>query len=217
MYHQKLTDTQEDQLSLAAVHFLRSHYQEASWPLACFFAPIATQCWSCAHAGDGHLQAPAAGQPRRPGFERLCGHVLLQAGLLRCLARDPGGLPPGKLTAASRPSCLGPCLTLISIHRFLPWSAFIPSAGTWPRQSPRYQATRLIAFPLACAGLPRLVRGREPQGLQQLPPVQRQGRRSGAQGARRSGLGGGRLFCHTWFEPSLNVIQSPLSSPERHG
>ncbi|CAM9679713.1 unnamed protein product [Chrysoparadoxa australica] len=30
MYHQKLTDTTEDQLSLAAIHYLRSHFQEAT-------------------------------------------------------------------------------------------------------------------------------------------------------------------------------------------
>ncbi|CAM9246238.1 unnamed protein product [Ascophyllum nodosum] len=29
-YHQKLTDTNEDQLSLAAIHYLRSHFQEAT-------------------------------------------------------------------------------------------------------------------------------------------------------------------------------------------
>ena len=29
-YHQKLTDTKEDQLSLAAIHYLRSHFQEAT-------------------------------------------------------------------------------------------------------------------------------------------------------------------------------------------
>ena len=28
--HQELTDTQEDQLSLAANHYLRSHFQEAT-------------------------------------------------------------------------------------------------------------------------------------------------------------------------------------------
>jgi hypothetical protein len=28
LYHQRLTDTMEDQLSLAAIHFLRSHFQE---------------------------------------------------------------------------------------------------------------------------------------------------------------------------------------------
>lgn len=28
MYHSKLSDTQEDQLSLAAIHFMRAHYQE---------------------------------------------------------------------------------------------------------------------------------------------------------------------------------------------
>lgn len=28
-YHQKLQDTTEDQLSLASIHYLRSHYQEA--------------------------------------------------------------------------------------------------------------------------------------------------------------------------------------------
>lgn len=27
-YHQMLTDTSEDQLSLAAIHYLRSHFQE---------------------------------------------------------------------------------------------------------------------------------------------------------------------------------------------
>ena len=30
VYHQKLSDTKEDQLSLAAIHYLRSHYQEAT-------------------------------------------------------------------------------------------------------------------------------------------------------------------------------------------
>lgn len=30
VYHQKLTDTNEDQLSLAAIHYLRSHFQEVS-------------------------------------------------------------------------------------------------------------------------------------------------------------------------------------------
>jgi intraflagellar transport protein 56 len=30
MYHSKLSDTQEDQLSLAAIHFMRAHYQEVS-------------------------------------------------------------------------------------------------------------------------------------------------------------------------------------------
>lgn len=30
MRHQELTDTQEDQLSLAAMHYLRSHFQEAT-------------------------------------------------------------------------------------------------------------------------------------------------------------------------------------------
>ncbi|CAN0268995.1 unnamed protein product, partial [Ectocarpus sp. 13 AM-2016] len=29
-YHQKLSDTNEDQLSLAAIHYLRSHFQEAT-------------------------------------------------------------------------------------------------------------------------------------------------------------------------------------------
>lgn len=28
MHHQKLTDTQEDQLCLASIHYLRSHFQE---------------------------------------------------------------------------------------------------------------------------------------------------------------------------------------------
>jgi hypothetical protein len=36
MYHSKLSDTQEDQLSLAAIHFMRAHYQEVSGPcLSC--------------------------------------------------------------------------------------------------------------------------------------------------------------------------------------
>eukprot|EP00959_Pyramimonas_sp_CCMP1952_P341207 7147966-Pyramimonas_sp.AAC.1 len=30
MYHQQLTDSTEDQLSLAAIHYLRSHFQEAT-------------------------------------------------------------------------------------------------------------------------------------------------------------------------------------------
>lgn len=30
VYHQRLTDTNEDQLSLAAIHYLRSHFQEVS-------------------------------------------------------------------------------------------------------------------------------------------------------------------------------------------
>lgn len=30
IYHQKLTDSKEDQLSLAAIHYLRNHYQEAT-------------------------------------------------------------------------------------------------------------------------------------------------------------------------------------------
>ena len=30
VYHQKLTDTNEDQLSLAAIHYLRGHFQEAT-------------------------------------------------------------------------------------------------------------------------------------------------------------------------------------------
>merc|ERR1719486_1452092 len=30
VHHQKLTDTTEDQLSLAAIHYLRNHYQEAT-------------------------------------------------------------------------------------------------------------------------------------------------------------------------------------------
>jgi len=30
VYHQKLSDTKEDQLSLAAIHYLRNHYQEAT-------------------------------------------------------------------------------------------------------------------------------------------------------------------------------------------
>ena len=30
LYHQRLTDTVEDQLSLASIHFLRSHFQEAT-------------------------------------------------------------------------------------------------------------------------------------------------------------------------------------------
>ena len=29
MHHQKLEDITEDQLSLASIHYLRSHYQEA--------------------------------------------------------------------------------------------------------------------------------------------------------------------------------------------
>ena len=28
VYHQKLTDSKEDQLSLAAIHYARSHFQE---------------------------------------------------------------------------------------------------------------------------------------------------------------------------------------------
>lgn len=35
MYHSKLSDTQEDQLSLAAIHFMRAHYQEVSRPMPC--------------------------------------------------------------------------------------------------------------------------------------------------------------------------------------
>jgi intraflagellar transport protein 56 len=30
MYHQQLSETTEDQLSLAAIHYLRSHFQEAT-------------------------------------------------------------------------------------------------------------------------------------------------------------------------------------------
>jgi intraflagellar transport protein 56 len=30
MQHQKLTDTKEDQLCLAAIHYMRSHFQEVS-------------------------------------------------------------------------------------------------------------------------------------------------------------------------------------------
>jgi intraflagellar transport protein 56 len=33
-YHQKLTDSTEDQLSLASIHFLRSHFQEVCQPTA---------------------------------------------------------------------------------------------------------------------------------------------------------------------------------------
>ena len=32
IYHQKLTDDTEDQLSLASIHYLRNHYQVSSHP-----------------------------------------------------------------------------------------------------------------------------------------------------------------------------------------
>mmetsp|Transcript_41332 Transcript_41332/g.64576 ORF Transcript_41332/g.64576 Transcript_41332/m.64576 type:complete len:209 (+) Transcript_41332:327-953(+) len=80
--------------------------------------------------GDGHLQAAAAGEPGRPGPERVRGHVLLQAGLLRRLPRDPGRLHPGA------PGQRG---------------------------------------------------GHQPEGLQPLPPVQREGRGGRAEGADRPG------------------------------
>ena len=45
--------------------------------------------------GDGHLQAPAAREPRRPRAQRVRRHVLLQARLLRRLPRNPRRLPSG--------------------------------------------------------------------------------------------------------------------------
>jgi intraflagellar transport protein 56 len=56
MHHQKLTDTQEDQLCLASIHFLRSHFQEVrptairastflSDPCMVVFAPQATDIY----------------------------------------------------------------------------------------------------------------------------------------------------------------------------
>lgn len=36
-YHQKLTDTNEDQLSLAAIHYFRSHFQEVTLDLVMLF------------------------------------------------------------------------------------------------------------------------------------------------------------------------------------
>lgn len=45
--------------------------------------------------GDGHLQTAVAGEPRRPGLERIRGHVLLQARLLRRVAGDSRRVPAG--------------------------------------------------------------------------------------------------------------------------
>lgn len=50
-YHQKLSDTNEDQLSLAAIHYLRSHFQEVRVGVETF--------WNCSL---GHGDARERGQ-----------------------------------------------------------------------------------------------------------------------------------------------------------
>lgn len=73
-FHQKLKDKKEDQLSLAAVHYLRSHHQEA---LLYTLHSRCTNHFLDTLKGDGHLQATVVGKQRRPGSERLRGDVLL--------------------------------------------------------------------------------------------------------------------------------------------
>jgi hypothetical protein len=57
-HHQKLADSQEDQLCLASIHYLRSHFQEVRLPVVrC--APVYLVFSVCA-AGNGYLQATAS-------------------------------------------------------------------------------------------------------------------------------------------------------------
>ena len=78
-FHQELEDIIEDQLSLASIHYLRSHYQEAIGKMI--------QCLNITGKVIfffffRYLQANPFGQPRVLGSECLCSLMLLQIGLL---------------------------------------------------------------------------------------------------------------------------------------
>lgn len=45
--------------------------------------------------GNGYLQTAVVGESGRPRVERVRGHVLLQAGLLRRVSGDPRRVPAG--------------------------------------------------------------------------------------------------------------------------
>lgn len=49
LYHQRLTDTMDDQLSLAAIHFLRSHFQEVGGCLCCYLLCLVLLWWDAYH------------------------------------------------------------------------------------------------------------------------------------------------------------------------
>eukprot|EP00961_Rhodomonas_salina_P187067 2526055-Rhodomonas_salina.1 len=115
IYHQKLTDDTEDQTSDRHEHVtvVSSFHPLPAKPLP---------------GGHRHLQAIAPRKQRIHCVERVRGSVLLQAGLLRRVARDPPSLP---------------------------------------------------------AAAPRECGCHQPEGLQPLPAVQRQGGRGGAEDAGR--------------------------------
>lgn len=90
-YHQNLKDTKEDQLSLAGVHYLRSHHQEVTpvfhihsitlCDVSCYTIP--PDCLVvCVYVGNRYLQAPITRKSRRSCPECVRGDVLLQVGLL---------------------------------------------------------------------------------------------------------------------------------------
>ena len=51
-FHQELEDIIEDQLSLASIHYLRSHYQEAIGNFTFFFSHIFSMCTVLMGNGD---------------------------------------------------------------------------------------------------------------------------------------------------------------------
>lgn len=89
--HQKLHETKLDFLSLAAVHFLRSHHHDVSLDECPSIFPFYAHL--VVNIGHGDLQAVADGAPRRHCSKCVRRHVLFQVGYLRCVVGNPDSVP----------------------------------------------------------------------------------------------------------------------------
>lgn len=188
LYHQRLTDTMEDQLSLAAIHFLRSHFQEVGGCLCCYLLCFALLWWM--HIT---LLCPCCSQMHPHIYTR---HTCVQATEIykRLLLENRGELALNVYVAMCyyKMDYYDVALEILAVYlQVRGWVGDCLLTGEQASDE-GFGCNAPTAIPIHTQthtppGVPRLLRGGEPQGLQPLPPLQRQGGRGGAQGPRRPG------------------------------
>ena len=163
MYHQKLCDTTPDQLSLASIHYLRNHFQEATDIYKRLllenrdYTALNVYVALCYYKLDyydvsleilaAYLQARTPRTAHRTAFRNTA----------RCARHAAHRLPSRREWGAR---------------------ACTRTRGAW-----RVHPDPYCGYTYSIAGASRLVDRAQPQGLQPVPPVRRQGGGGGARAA----------------------------------
>ena len=180
MYHQKLCDTTSDQLSLASIHYLRNHFQEATDIYKRLllenrdYTALNVYVALCYYKLDyydvsleilaAYLQAHTA--QRTPHARTARTAFRNTARGTRHAARGTRHAARGTRTQTAEP-------TRVGRSRVCPY----------PRRVAGACIPILTTAILTLAGASRLVDRAQPQGLQPVPPLRRQGGRGGARAA----------------------------------